>query len=66
MTKKEDFGDAFKEFEFLEVCGTAGLLTGNLKKILHEKLNRRNMAAHPSLVVVGLGTARSARIDSLR
>lgn len=53
MTKKEDFGDEFKEFEFLEVCGVAGLLTGNLKKILNEKLNRRNMAAHPSLVVIG-------------
>lgn len=52
MTTKEDFNEAFKESEVLEVCGTAGILLDNTKKILNEKLTRRNMAAHPSLVEI--------------
>ncbi len=52
MAKKEDFGDEFKEHEVIEVCGTAGFITGNVKKILNEKLTKRNMAAHPSLVEI--------------
>jgi len=52
MATKEDFGDEFKEHEVIEVCGTAGIITGNLKKILIEKLTKRNMAAHPSLVEI--------------
>lgn len=63
MTKKEHFGDEFKEFEVIEVCGTAGLLTGNIKKILNEKLNRRNMAAHPSLVEMGQPQAEDVITD---
>jgi hypothetical protein len=52
MAKKEDFGDEFKEHEVIEVCGVAGIITGNVKKILNEKLTKRNMAAHPSLVEI--------------
>ncbi len=63
MTKKEDFGDEFKESEVIEVCGNAGLLTGNIKKILNEKLNRRNMAAHPSLVEIGQHQAEDVITD---
>lgn len=63
MMKKEDFGDEFKEFEVIEVCGTAGLLTGNIKKIMNEKLNRRNMAAHPSLVEMGQHQAEDLITD---
>jgi hypothetical protein len=63
ITKKEDFGDEFKEFEVIEVCGTAGLLTGNIKKILNEKLNRRNLAAHPSLVEIGQHQAEDGITD---
>ena len=52
MVKKEDFCDEFKEHEVIEVCGTASIITANVKKILNEKLTKRNMAAHPSLVEI--------------
>lgn len=51
VARKEDFGE-FKESEVIEVCGTAGLLPDNIKKILADKLTKRNMAAHPSLVEI--------------
>jgi hypothetical protein len=51
MAKKDDF-EEFKESEVMEVCGTANIINGNVKKILKEKLDRRNMAAHPSLVEI--------------
>ena len=44
-----DFDD-LKEFEFLEICQTAKLLTKNLTEMLKEKLKRRNAAAHPSSI----------------
>lgn len=52
MTKKEDFGDELKESEVIEISGTAGIISDNIKKILSEKLTKRNMAAHPSLVTI--------------
>jgi len=52
MAKKDDFGDEFKEHEVIEICGTAGLFVGNIKKILNEKLTKRNLAAHPSLIEI--------------
>ncbi len=51
FSKSEDFED-IKEFDMVELCGTAGLLGSNTVKILKEKLTRRNIAAHPSNVVV--------------
>ncbi|HVK15760.1 MAG TPA: hypothetical protein VM533_02365 [Fimbriiglobus sp.] len=51
VSKRDDFAE-FKEFEVIEICGTAGIISSNLKKILNEKLDRRNMAAHPSLVEI--------------
>ena len=42
----------FKEFEVIEVCANAGFVNDNIKKILNEKLSRRNLAAHPSLVEI--------------
>lgn len=47
----EDF-DEFKESEFLEICRGANIIDGNVYKILDEKLTRRNMAAHPSLITI--------------
>lgn len=41
-----------KEFDVIESCGTAGLVSSNVVKILREKLAKRNMAAHPSAVVI--------------
>jgi hypothetical protein len=48
---KDDFSE-LKESEVIEVCKSARIISGNLHKILREKLNRRNMAAHPSNVVI--------------
>ena len=47
---KEDFGGNFREFEVIELSKTAGFLHDNVKKILTDKLTKRNMAAHPSLI----------------
>jgi hypothetical protein len=47
----EDFSE-FKESEVLEICRGVNIIDGNLFKILDEKLGRRNVAAHPSTVVV--------------
>jgi hypothetical protein len=48
---KDDFSH-IKESEVLQVCKSANIITGNLHKILVEKLGRRNTAAHPSSVVI--------------
>ena len=52
ITKIDDFED-LKDSEVIEVAGTAGLINGNIKKILSQKLDLRNIAAHPSPVVIG-------------
>jgi hypothetical protein len=52
MKGYDDFADEFKEFEIIEVCNTAQTVNGNIIKILKEKLVKRNLAAHPSSVVV--------------
>jgi hypothetical protein len=49
VSRVEHF-EEFKESEIIEVCNTAGLFSKNIVKILTEKLTRRNIAAHPSLV----------------
>ena len=49
VSRVEHF-EEFKESEIIEVCNTAGLFSKNIIKILSEKLTRRNIAAHPSLV----------------
>lgn len=48
---RADF-EEFKEAEVIEICRTAKLLSKNVVEILREKLKRRNIAAHPSGVVV--------------
>jgi hypothetical protein len=52
IADREGF-EELREFEVIEVCGTACLFsTNNVKKILLDKLTKRNMAAHPSLVEI--------------
>src|SRR5438067_2008893 len=51
IIKKDDF-EELKESETIEVCGNAGIVNDNTKKILNDKLTRRNVAAHPSLVEI--------------
>lgn len=47
----DDFAE-LKEFEVIEICQHAKLVTKNVAEILKEKLKRRNAAAHPSTVVI--------------
>jgi hypothetical protein len=62
IAHRDDF-EELKEFEVVEICGTAGLFSANLKKILKDKLDKRNMAAHPSLVEIGRAQADDAITD---
>jgi hypothetical protein len=50
--KYDEFFDKLKEHEVIEICNTANLFNSNIFKILNEKLVRRNIAAHPSTVIV--------------
>lgn len=51
ITVKDDFGE-LKESEVIQVCKSANIVSGNIYKILGEKLNRRNLAAHPTDIVI--------------
>ena len=60
ITGREDFED-LKESETIDICGSAGLFASdNTKKILEIQLTKRNMAAHPSLVIIGAPQAEDA------
>jgi hypothetical protein len=48
----DEFLDELKEREVLEICSSGGLFNSNVFKILKEKLDRRNIVAHPSAIVV--------------
>ena len=52
MIKKKDDFEELKESEVLEICNSAQIISGNVFKILSEKLTRRNIAAHPSTVTI--------------
>lgn len=63
ITRREDFED-LKESEVLDICGTASLFASdNTKKVLGMQLTKRNLAAHPSLVVIGEPQANDAVYD---
>src|SRR5713226_7194788 len=49
IKKYEDFGDEMSEREVIEVCNSAGIITGDMYKVYVEKLGKRNSAAHPSI-----------------
>jgi hypothetical protein len=51
IVTQEQF-EELKESEVIEICNTASLVSGNIIRILREKLTKRNTAAHPSSVVV--------------
>jgi len=53
IQKMDDFNEVLKESQVIEICNSAGIITGNIHKILKEKLDRRNSAAHPSDVEFG-------------
>jgi hypothetical protein len=52
ISKREDF-EALKEANVLDICSAAALFaSANTKKILKIQLDKRNLAAHPSLVEI--------------
>jgi len=51
IAKYDDFED-LKEREVIDICNIAGLYNSSVYKILIAKLDRRNIAAHPSSVLV--------------
>lgn len=51
VAQVEDF-EEFKESQTIEICKNAALYSDNITKIVRRHLERRNMAAHPSQVVV--------------
>lgn len=64
IQKYDDFGDEMSEREVIEVCNSAGIISGDLHKILVKHLGTRNSAAHPSSVRIGQLQAE-AFIDDL-
>ena len=51
ISKRDDLTE-LKESQVLQVCRSANIITGSLHKIMREKLDRRNVAAHPSGVAI--------------
>jgi hypothetical protein len=62
VTKRDDFME-FKESHLLQVAKSARVLTDGIHKILKEKLDRRNMAAHPTEVKMLQPTAEEVIRD---
>jgi hypothetical protein len=62
VNKIEDM-EEFKESETIEILRTAKLISKNVVEILRDKLKRRNIAAHPSPVVVTQAQADDAITD---
>ena len=58
----EDFYN-FKEVEIIELCRASNLLDKNTIQVLRDKLARRNMAAHPSRVIISQHQADDAISD---
>lgn len=46
----DDFAVDLKESEVIDICKREQIITGDLSKILAEKLGKRNSAAHPSRI----------------
>lgn len=62
VTRYDDFSE-LKESEVIQICRSANIINRNITKILKEKLDKRNMAAHPSSVVFVPHTAEEFIID---
>lgn len=52
VTKYDDFRDEFQERQVVDIASSAGLINHDIYKIMKAKLDRRNIVAHPSIVVV--------------
>lgn len=65
INKRSDFDD-FKESKVIEIGRGAGILSATTTKILREKLDKRNIAAHPTMTNVGAITAEEVIHDLVR
>jgi hypothetical protein len=61
--KYDEFLDEIKEREFIEICTTRVLFNSNIFRILKDKLDRRNIVAHPSNVLVVQSQANDVVTD---
>lgn len=64
IVKKEDFGE-LKESEVLQISRSSNIISNDLNKVMKEKLDKRNIAAHPSSVLIYPHTAEEFIIDIL-
>lgn len=62
--KRDDFAD-LKESQVLQVCRTGNIISGNVDKVLREKLTKRNLAAHPSSITMTRVTAEEFVTDAI-
>ena len=58
-----DHFKALKESQVLQIAKSANIISGNVHKILKEKLDPRNIAAHPSHVTISRLTAEDFILD---
>jgi hypothetical protein len=56
VAKRDDFTE-LKESQVLQVCKSANIISDGVYKVLKQKLERRNIAAHPSGVITSEPTA---------
>lgn len=62
ISKRTDF-EAYKESRILEIAKGAGIISVSSNKVLKEKLDKRNTAAHPSSIKVTSVTAEEVIHD---
>jgi hypothetical protein len=51
IASRDDFSD-IPEGKFIEICRNARIISNDVRKILEQKLDTRNSAAHPSGVII--------------
>lgn len=62
IVSRDDFNE-LTESDVVDICRSANIISGSLHKILKEKLDKRNIYAHPSGTVVSPQTAEEVIID---
>lgn len=64
ITKLDDFSE-LKESQVIQIAASSGIITANLQKVMKEKLDRRNIAAHPSSIAIERLTAEEFIRDAV-
>jgi hypothetical protein len=62
VSVRDDF-ETLKESQVLQVAKSANIISGSVHKILKDKLDRRNIAAHPSGVAISRLTTEEFILD---